>query len=154
MVVSQAGSLRIICVALCRSESVGNVKWFRGGLVFKAHSLVYHSTLGWRVSKKKKKNRWVVSSGRHLYSEHCRRVSSLWRYRGTSLIRNRDFEKGCHLYSEHCRRVSSLWHSSSVWPVSEKYAGLPSRQPKRQSNPPSCKGYLAHKKQPPAWTLQ
>ena len=27
----------------------------RGGLVFKAHRLVYHSTLGWRVIKKKKK---------------------------------------------------------------------------------------------------
>jgi len=25
------------------------------GLVFKAHRLVYHSTLGWRVIKKKKK---------------------------------------------------------------------------------------------------
>jgi len=28
---------------------------FRGGLVFKAHRLVYHSTLGLRVIKKKKK---------------------------------------------------------------------------------------------------
>ena len=27
--------------------------WFRGGLVFKAHRLVYHSTLGWRVRKMK-----------------------------------------------------------------------------------------------------
>ena len=26
---------------------------FRGGLVFKAHRLEYHSTLGWRVIKKK-----------------------------------------------------------------------------------------------------
>ena len=31
-----------------------NVKRFRGGLVFKAHRLVYHSTLSWRVIKKKK----------------------------------------------------------------------------------------------------
>ena len=31
------------------------VKWFRGGLVFKAHRLLYHSTLGARVTKKKKK---------------------------------------------------------------------------------------------------
>jgi len=31
------------------------VKRFRGGLVFKAHRVVYHSTLGWRVIKKKKK---------------------------------------------------------------------------------------------------
>jgi len=28
---------------------------FREGLVIKAHRLVYHSTLGWRVVKKKKK---------------------------------------------------------------------------------------------------
>ena len=26
---------------------------FRGGLVFKAHRLLYHTTLGWRVIKKK-----------------------------------------------------------------------------------------------------
>jgi len=32
-----------------------NVKRFRGGLVFKAHRLVYHSTLGLRVIIKKKK---------------------------------------------------------------------------------------------------
>ena len=31
-----------------------NVKRFRGGLVFKAHRLVHHSTLGSRVAKKKK----------------------------------------------------------------------------------------------------
>ena len=41
-----------------RGQDVGcesrNVKWFRGGLVFKAHRLVYHSTLGLRVIKKKK----------------------------------------------------------------------------------------------------
>ena len=31
-----------------------NVKRFRGGLVFKAHRLLYHSTLGSRVIKEKK----------------------------------------------------------------------------------------------------
>jgi len=36
-----------------------NVKRFRGGLVFKAHRLVYHSTLGWRVIKQKKKKKNV-----------------------------------------------------------------------------------------------
>ena len=36
-----------------------NVKRFRGGFVFKAHRLVYHSTLGWRVIKKKKKTTLV-----------------------------------------------------------------------------------------------
>jgi len=32
------------------------VKRLRGGLVFKAHRLVYHSAPGWRVVKKKKKD--------------------------------------------------------------------------------------------------
>ena len=32
-----------------------NVKRFRGGLVFKAHRLLYHSTLGSRVKKRKAK---------------------------------------------------------------------------------------------------
>jgi len=32
-----------------------NVQRFRGGLVFKAHRLLYHSTLGLRVIKKKKR---------------------------------------------------------------------------------------------------
>ena len=31
------------------------MKWFRGGLVFKAHGLMFHSILGWRVINKKKK---------------------------------------------------------------------------------------------------
>jgi len=35
------------------------VKRFRGGLVFKAHRHLYHSTLGFRVIKKKKKAREV-----------------------------------------------------------------------------------------------
>ena len=33
-----------------------NLKRFRGGLVFKAHKLLYHSTLGSRVVKKKKRS--------------------------------------------------------------------------------------------------
>ena len=33
-----------------------NVERFRGGLVFEAHRLLYHSTLGSRVIKEKKKN--------------------------------------------------------------------------------------------------
>ena len=31
-----------------------DVQWFRGGLVFKAHRLLYHSTLGLRVIKKRR----------------------------------------------------------------------------------------------------
>ena len=44
-----------------RSRSMPNTEvsstatiWFRGGLVFKAHRLLYHSTPGFRVIKKKK----------------------------------------------------------------------------------------------------
>ena len=35
----------------------------RGGLVFKAHRLLYHSTLGWRVIKKKQKKPDVYQRG-------------------------------------------------------------------------------------------
>ena len=38
------------------NERFDNNNRFRGGLVFKAHRLVYHSTLGLRVIKKKKNN--------------------------------------------------------------------------------------------------
>ena len=38
-------------------EGEVNVQRFRGGLVFKAHRLLYHSTLGLRVIKMKKKER-------------------------------------------------------------------------------------------------
>jgi len=37
------------------------VQRFRGGLVFKAHRLLYHSTLGLRVIKKKKSRRKLVA---------------------------------------------------------------------------------------------
>ena len=42
-----------------------NVQRFRGGLVFKAHRLVYHSTLGLRViTKKKRRTSWSSPSAR------------------------------------------------------------------------------------------
>jgi len=44
------------------------VKRFRGGLVFKAHRLVYHSTLGSRVIKKKKDLGWRVTKNSRLES--------------------------------------------------------------------------------------
>ena len=40
-----------------------SVSGFRGGLVSKAHRLVYHSTLGWRVIKKKKKYMSAMFAG-------------------------------------------------------------------------------------------
>ena len=38
-----------------RTNTSRNVKRFQGGIVFQAHRLVYHSTLGLRVIKKKKR---------------------------------------------------------------------------------------------------
>ena len=39
----------------CEQLISRNVKRFRGGLVFKAHGLLYHSTLGSRVIKKERR---------------------------------------------------------------------------------------------------
>jgi len=77
--------------------------WFRGGLVFKAHRLVYHSTLGWRVIKKKRgcgvrtrvrrpPNRACTRVGPTLTHRHAGVTPDhKWElaYRGTSLIRKR-----------------------------------------------------------------
>jgi len=49
------------------------VQRFQGGLVFKAHRRVYHSTLGLRVIKKKKKEVDTSNSpGKHQTRERCR----------------------------------------------------------------------------------
>jgi hypothetical protein len=70
-----------------------NEQWFPGGLVFKAHRLVYHSTLGLGVMKKKNKFREARSD---LWSDHTAVDGQqgcggpdVWVavYRGTSLIR-------------------------------------------------------------------
>ena len=42
-----------------------DIQRFRGGLVFKAHRLFYHPTLGSRVLKKKKQSRGGRRHGRH-----------------------------------------------------------------------------------------
>jgi len=48
------------------------VKRFRGGLVFKAHRLVYRSTLGLRVIKKKKNHQGLVRLDAKEFSDHVR----------------------------------------------------------------------------------
>jgi len=45
------------------SAIVSRLFGFRGGLEFKAHRLLYYSTLGLRVIKKKEKPVWVVELG-------------------------------------------------------------------------------------------
>ena len=48
---------------------------FRGGLVIKAHRLFYHSTLGSRVIKKKKKSQYPPPSGRQATPWHYNRAA-------------------------------------------------------------------------------
>ena len=89
-----------------------NVKRFRGGLVFKARRLLYHSTLGWRVIKKEKFGvAWErgragmvpsadpASRGVLPCSGFGFRV-----YRGTSLIRN-SAPLGAHRQSQQLARA-------------------------------------------------
>ena len=73
------------------------MKRSRGGLVFKAHRLLYHSTLGLRVIKKKKKARGLPLGFRGYgfgldvlaaFSGTRSPRSGASLYRGTSLIRN------------------------------------------------------------------
>ena len=46
---------RTVQLSIREQRLRSNVKQFHGGLVFNAHGLSYHSTLGWRVMKKKKR---------------------------------------------------------------------------------------------------
>jgi len=54
-----------------------NVKRFRGGLVFKAHRLLYHSTLGSRVIKKKKRRMALWYRGILLFRSLPRTIEGL-----------------------------------------------------------------------------
>ena len=52
---TQGSTSLVTCkVRWLSGDETRNVKRFRGGLAFKAHRLVYHSTLGLSVIKKKK----------------------------------------------------------------------------------------------------
>jgi len=44
---------------VCHIRSTADSVW-RGALVFKAHKLLYHSTLGWRVIKKKERGACIL----------------------------------------------------------------------------------------------
>ena len=61
-----------------------NVLWYRGGLVFKAHRLLYRSTLGLRVIKKKKQVR-------HSKAETLlQKIRALPRPRSSAAVSQRD----------------------------------------------------------------
>jgi len=53
-----------------RVEEIGCrvVQRFRGGLVFKAHRLLYHSTLGLRVIKKKRRRCRVEAAAAEVFA--------------------------------------------------------------------------------------
>ena len=89
--VSRARALSFSGRFFTHTHSDRNVNWFRGGLVLKAHRLLYHSTLGLRVIKKKKTH--GDDSLAQLHSAPCTRTDRPIiyvhaSYRGTSLIRN------------------------------------------------------------------
>ena len=46
--------LTALCAIVTSKDGYRDEKRFRGGLVFKANRLVYHSTLGWKVIQEKK----------------------------------------------------------------------------------------------------
>jgi len=68
------------------------VKRFRGGLVFKAHRLLYHSTLGLRVIKKKKRDAWR-RSGATFFCRSTDRERERERERARERERNRERER-------------------------------------------------------------
>jgi len=81
-------------------------QWFRGGLVFKAHRLLYHSTLGLRVTKKKKFRAFTNSSRRFTLNSGIVRSVCSNLCMGTSLIRN------CFLLGPYSRPMHrALWWS-------------------------------------------
>ena len=75
------------------------VKRFRGGLVFKAHSLLYHSTLGLRAMKKKKRSgcagRWSCTS-----APTAKGLLQLRKFRSPRMMGNT------------CPSVHRMWHQS------------------------------------------
>ena len=50
-----------------------NVERLRGGLVFKAHRLLYHSTLGSRVIRKRRR----TSNRKQVFPDHLKRVQEM-----------------------------------------------------------------------------
>ena len=71
-----------------------NVKRLRGGLVFKAHRLVYHSTLGWRVIKRiRSPNVGSVHAQPHVSGAYVQRECVCERERGERREREREREE-------------------------------------------------------------
>jgi len=69
---------------------------FRGGLVFKAHRLVYHSTLGSRVIKKKREEK---------DARHDGMVQAGWSESCQALVRSHE-ERRCSILGPTQSRIS------------------------------------------------
>jgi len=67
------------------------VKRFRGGLVFKAHRLLYHSTLGLGVIKKKNLGREGVEDVLDVEVYERGHVLAVWADLGSSQFKNNYF---------------------------------------------------------------
>jgi len=114
-------------VACRRVQNFQSTERFRGGLVFKAQRLVYHSTLGFRVIKKKKNSQLSrtrfapgMSQGLQGYLAHKKPPPP------------RTLQ---YAYSRGCHRGCSKFRTRSVPSV-------------------VLQGYLAHKQPRPPGTLQ
>jgi len=57
------GTVRLTAASAHAEGQGRNVNWFREGLVFKAHILVYRSTLGWRVKEEKAEGQGGPATG-------------------------------------------------------------------------------------------
>ena len=93
-----------------RQEESRNVKRFREGLVFKAHRLVYHSTLGWRETMKKKKRNLTP-----LHGLANRRAQLQLRRHAQEHI-----QRYIHVHMQHYIYVYTPCHAR-IYPVSHVY---------------------------------
>ena len=76
---SQPASLHTTLLEPGRTaDPVADLVEFRGGLVFEAHRLLYHSTLGLRVIKKKKREQPGCRLGRAARRRASGLVYGLW----------------------------------------------------------------------------
>ena len=86
---SQGHSMALTVLYVSRSPDSGGVKQFRGGLEFKPHRLLYHSTLGLRVRKKKTKTPIASQNAVFVTTRNpAKRDRASHFYRGTSIIRD------------------------------------------------------------------
>ena len=126
-----------------------NVKWFRGGLVFKAHRLLYLSTLGLRVIKKRRERQRQVGGRNFILIHHLR----------VKLIINRETRQKCwELELSPCGIyfciAEKLFSRETLRLIMLRMTWCGTKLETLRASPCPIQGYLAHKKLPPPGTLQ